>query len=340
MSDSPTALYGTEPGLRFAVVLDGTGGARALTWGELDLWRPEHGVLWMHLEREHPLTAHWLKTKSGIDPVLIEALIDEETRPRVETVGDGLLLVLRGIAAAPLGKESSVGLGCDFVPVHIWIDGDRMISVRDRDHMLMALRDIRNALCVGRGPRAIGELLVGMADKVAADLEPVVDAIDEAVDQLEDQLIDRDAAGLGSRLAPLRRRALHLRRYLAPQRDAVRRLQEEQPSWLTPHDQVLLREVLDKLLRHVEQLDSIRDRATILHEELTSLISERIARNSNRLAAVAALLLPPGTVAALFGMNLGGIPGTSNPYAFAIACAALAVLSLGIAALLRRLDWL
>ena len=100
------------------------------------------------------------------------------------------------------------------------------------------------------------------------------------------------------------------------------------------------REVIDKLMRFIEYLDAIRDRTGILHDDLSTVISERIARNSNRLSALAALLLPPSVIAGLFGMNVGGIPGVGDGWAFMAIVASMAVLSALTLYVLRRIDWL
>ncbi len=334
---------GMEPGLRFACVLDGRGGAIHKSWDEVLSWRPEDGVLWIHLEREHPDTARWITQASGIDPVIGEALLADESRPRVEAVGDGLLIVLRGI-----GRESGAGGGAgqggsgsvDLVPVHVWIDGQRVVSLRDRDHALGALRDIRNANALGKGPQRPGDLLVQIADKVVKDLEPVLDAMDDEIDRLEEVVLTTADSAVRHALSDLRRRSIHLRRYLAPQRDALYRLQREECSWLSERDKVRLREVIDKVLRFIEYLDSIRDRAIILHEDLSSLLSERIARTTNRLTALAALLLPPSLIAGILGMNVGGVPGTQNPDAFYIVAVVMVVITAGIILVLRRLNWM
>ena len=137
-----------------------------------------------------------------------------------------------------------------------------------------------------------------------------------------------------------RRRAVQLRRYLAPQRDALSRMEHEESSWIVERDRMRLREVTDKLLRFIEYLDSIRDRTTILHDDLSTVISERIARNSNRLAALAALLLPPSVVAGLFGMNVGGIPGVNDTWAFIIIVAFVTITSIATLWVLKRINWL
>ena len=331
---------GLEPGLRFACVLNGRGGAVHKSWQEVQEWQPEDGVLWIHLERDDPATERWIMEASGIDPVIGEALLMEDSRPRVEGIDDGLLIVLRGISQISAGHESHLGGSVDLVPVHLWIDGHRVISLRDKDHQLGALRDIRNANAAGKGPSRPGDLLVGIADKLVKDLEPMLDAMDEEVDCLEDEVLTTAASESRLKISDLRRRAIHLRRYLAPQRDALNRLQREDCSWLTERDKVRLREIIDKVMRYIEYLDSIRDRAIILHEDLSSILNERIARTSNRLTGLAALLLPPSLVAGLLGMNVGGLPGTQDPWGFYIALIFMAGLSLGVVWILRRLHWM
>lgn len=66
---------------------------------------------------------------------------------------------------------------------------------------------------------------------------------------------------LRQRLHKIRQEAIALRRYLAPQRDAMSRLQVETVDWLLDLDRAYLRELADRTLRFVEDLDFIRERA-------------------------------------------------------------------------------
>jgi zinc transporter len=332
--------HGLQPGLRFCCLLDGRGGQHSLLWDDVHRWRSEDGPIWIHLERDHPMAQEWIRRFSGIEPVIGEALIAEESRPRVATVGEGLLIVLRGISRIQGETDTDLGGGLDFVPVHLWVDQTKVISLRDQDHQIGALRDVRDALAHGRGPVNTADVLVAIADKLVKDLEPYLDEQDAEIDRLEDQVLSGDPSAIRGRLAAVRRRAVHIRRYLVPQRDALKRLQNEEVPWISDRCRVHLREVLDKVLRMMEYLDAIRDSSTILHEDLSALISEKIARTSNRLAGVAALLLPPSLLAALLGMNVGGIPGSSHPLAFPIVALAVAIFTLVLLILLRRLRWL
>ncbi|MFO1153448.1 MAG: zinc transporter ZntB [Rhodospirillales bacterium] len=328
-----TIQAGIEPGLRFASVLDGQGGCIDLDWDGVRTWNSDRGFLWIHLEQDTPEAEEWITGRSGLDPLVAEALLAEDSRPRVEAFDDGLLLILRGIN---LAEKDEVEL----VPVHIWVDSYRLISLREKTHALNALRDIRLALKAGRGPRTAGGLLVQVTEKTARDMEPVLDEMNREIEDLEDRCIRIGSAELRQTLAEVRRSAIHLRRYLGPQRDALYRLRNEDTPILNERDRLRLRGTIDRVVRHIEDLDAFRDRTLILHEDLTAQLSEKIAQTSNRLTGLAALLLPPGIIAGMLGANIGGIPGQDDPYAFLELMAVVIVIVFIQWLVLRRMRWL
>ncbi|MEI8395153.1 MAG: CorA family divalent cation transporter [Rhodospirillaceae bacterium] len=354
MTDRTCPEAGIEAGLRFACLLDGRGSATHMTWANVWDWEPADGLLWVHLERDDPAAQEWVRVDSGLDPLVAEALLAEDTRPRVETIGDGLLIVLRGVSKNADCDISHSDSDVAFVPLHIWADGKRVISLRDKGHQLRALREIRTAAARGQGPCRPGEVLAQIAYRVVIDIEPVLDSMDDKIDALEEMVLeeaetpqeDSSETQMRRSLSKLRRRAIHLRRYLAPQRDAITRLQREECSWLTSRDRILLREDLDRLLRFIEYLDAIRDRAILLHDDLCALVSERIARSSlhisrtsNRMTALAALLLPPSLAAGLLGMNVGGIPWNTDPQGFLYMMFISVICSMVVFILLRIKKW-
>jgi zinc transporter len=324
---------GTEPGLRFACVINGKGGCEERHWEGVAAWRREDGFLWIHLERDTPEAIAWIREQSGLDPLVAQALLDDESRPTIESFDNALLLILRGVNIA---EKDEVEL----VPMHVWIDQHRAITLRDKDHTLTALRDIRIALKTGRGPRKPGSLLVQICEKIVRDVGPSIEEMDGDVEKLEDAMISTASKELRRSLAEIRRRAVHLRRYLGPERDALIRLQTEDTRLLDKQDRLRLRCVIDGLIRYLEDLDALRDRTTILHEDLAAQLSEKIAQTSNRLTAVAALLLPPSLVAGMLGANIAGIPGQESPSAFWELSALILLLMAVQAFILRRIGWL
>ena len=141
---------------------------------------------------------------------------------------------------------------------------------------------------------------------------------------------------LRRQLGELRRQAIALRRYLAPQRDVISHLQMERVPWLSDMHRARLRELGDRLMRYVEDLDAARERAAVTQEELASRLSEQMNKSMYTLSLVAGIFLPLGLLTGLLGINVGGIPGTNSDIAFTLVCVLLVALAIFAAWLFRR----
>jgi len=318
-------------GLLYALALDGAGGGRHLSWEDI-AQGPVEGPCWVHLHQRSPDARKWLREKSGLDPVAVEALLQEETRPRCAEHRGGLIINLRGINLNP-GEAPE-----DMVSLRLWTDGTHIISVRIR--RLMAVVDLRHRLDEGTGPASVGAFLVALNTGLVERMAPIVLDLDDDVDELEDQILVEQNLQMRSRIGQLRRRSIQYRRFIAPQRDALARLAAEPADWLGDRERMQLREIADRVTRLVEDLDAARDRAAILHEELDSRLSAQMNRNMYLLSLVAGVFLPISFVTGLLGINVGGMPGVENHWAFYIVCIVLLVLVPVEIWLFRRLKWI
>jgi zinc transporter len=204
----------------------------------------------------------------------------------------------------------------------------------------MAVNDLRERLETRRGPKGPGEFLHQMVDRMNVRMGPIIDDLDDRVAALEDQVLTGQSSQLRSALGDIRREAIALRRHLAPQRDVVARLPQEPVSWLEPEHRAYLRELADRTLRHVEDLDSARERAAVTQDELSSRMSEQMNRTMYLLTVVAAVLLPPSLITGLFGINVGGIPGVESDTSFMIVVLGIAVIAIIEVVVLRWLKWI
>ena len=76
----------------FACHLDGAGGGTEIEPPVGHHEVPPPGFLWVHMIRGSAESDGWLTTASGLDSLVVEALLAEETRPRCSPHGDGLIL--------------------------------------------------------------------------------------------------------------------------------------------------------------------------------------------------------------------------------------------------------
>jgi zinc transporter len=314
-----------------AYMMDRKGGGAPLAWGDLAALPAGDGLLWVHLQREAPETRRWLNDVAGVPDVAIEALLAAESRPRATLFEDKLLLDLRGVNLNP-GADPE-----DMVAIRGWFDGNRMITVRRRK--LMAVDDLRTAIDAGRGPRTAAGFVIALAQNLLGRMQGVISDLEDQVDALEDEVLTGQSAELRRRLAELRREAIALRRYIGPNRDALARLMAEPPGWTEERHRVQLREVSDRITRYIEDMDSARDRAAVVQDELASRISETMNRNTYVLSLVAGIFLPLSLLTGLLGINVAGIPGEKWPWAFLTVCLILVVLGGLQVWFLRRKHW-
>lgn len=321
-----------QSGLIHAFLLDRNGGGRDLEWSQVRDWQPGQGLLWLHFDYTDGEAQDWLRGDSGLEPLVAEALLTEETRPRAAAIGDGLLIALRGVNLNP---ESSPE---DMVSVRLWVDENRVISTRKR--RLLSVTDLVEALRRGRGPQSAAGLVVGLAGLLVWRMSETVESFEDRVDELEDRVLEAGGATLRSDLALLRKQTITLRRYLSPQREALARMLVERVSWLDDHSRIELREVSDRLLRHIEDIDAVRERAAVTQEELLSRNSEQLNNRMYVLSMVAAIFLPLGFLTGLLGINVGGIPGADEPQAFAVFIGILILAVIGQVTFFRWKKWL
>jgi zinc transporter len=141
-------------------------------------------------------------------------------------------------------------------------------------------------------------------------------------------------------LSVARRQIANVRRFIAPQRDALDRLYRNPGSWFTEPEIQDVREEADRITRYVEDLDLARERAVLLQEEFLSVIAQQQNSRMYVLSIVAAIFLPLTFVTGLLGMNVGGLPGVDSDFGFIASVVTMLVCSVVAALILRWKRWM
>ena len=322
----------TPDGLLHALLLDRKGSATPIKPADIRKWQPEDGLLWLHLDvAEHP-PGKWMRTALGLNPIVVDALTADETRPRSLTLNDGLLTVLRGVNTNP-GADPE-----DMVSIRLWIERDRIISTRRR--RLLSVQDLREQLDQGLGPKTSGEFLSELIGRLADRIGGFVDTIEDELSSIEAAESDEPLQIRRRSLGGLRRQIAAVRRFVAPQRDALDRLYRNPGNLLSDSETDSLREEADRVTRYLEDLDLARERAVVLQEELMNELAQLQNTRMYVLSVVAAIFLPLTFVTGLLGMNVGGLPGIDSPRGFLIAVVVMFATSAVMLIYFRFRKWL
>ncbi len=266
----------------YKIEADGTG--IPLTGQAISDTIKDNALAWVHLDAAVPETRTWLEQElTYLDQIILDALLAEETRPRIVEYEEGALLILRGVN---LNKDSKPE---DMISIRLWIDAHRIISVRLRP--LKAIIDIKERLEAGKGPKNAGDFIVALSSRLFERMEPVFSALDENLDIIEEQILEDPNPSERSAITAIRKQAIMFRRYIAPQREVIMHLRTSEQPWLDVMHKRRLQEVLDHVIRYVEDLDSMRERAQIVKDELSNVLADRMNKNMYVLSVIAAIFL-------------------------------------------------
>lgn len=263
--------------------------------------------LWEHFEQADSAELVSAVRYEDIPEVVMQALVATETRPRCDRIGDGALINLRGPAVATDAN------GDNLVSIRAWVHDNRVISVSRRG--LAATNQVEAAMRSGDISDS-GDLVAAFARAISSSMDPQVVGLGDEVDGCESELDAGNVYQLRRRIATIRSEAIAFRRFVAPNRDALLVLVGLKVDWLADEDRLHIREAADLFARMAEELEAIRERAALLHEQLTDLRAELVDQRSLMIAVVAFIFLPLTFVTGLLGMNVEGIPFAHARWAF------------------------
>jgi zinc transporter len=307
------------------VVLNGDGSATPLDQTS-SLDKP----LWVHLDYSLPDCAETLSSL-GLSDNIIESLVRTTTRPRTIADRGGFMIFLRAVNLNP-GDEPD-----DMVSLRVWLEQDRLITVRQRK--VYSIQDIRREMEAGNGPEHIQQLFILIVERLADRISEYVDNIEEKVGEFEESIESSNSNQVRVAVSSLRRQSAMVRRYLAPQRDALDFFHRQCRSILNEVQAFELQEQTDRIIRYVEDLDLVRERCLVLQEELMNRIAQEQNARMYVLSIVAAVFLPISFVTGLFGMNVAGLPGLEAPAAFALVAGFMAAIAGGILLYFKFKKW-
>lgn len=315
-------------------ILDGKGGARAITWDEAQSWTSQQGgeVLWLHLLRSAPDLSAWLQRAMHISEPTAELLVSDQSRPRAFRENGALITTLRDLNFNPGAQPE------DMISMQVWSDGNRILTLRRAPQQ--SPNEILAMLEQGSGPRDAGAMMTRIVELMIDHLSLAVVEINEEIDRLEADVASGPVHGHARQIADIRRDCLALQRHLAPQHEALEQIGRDAPDWFEPHDRREIVESIVRLRRHLDDINISKESAVVLQDELRAR-SQAISQDATyKLGVMAGVFLPLTFFTGLLGSNVAGIPFADHPLAFWAVAAACVAISAVILALFWRLRWL
>jgi zinc transporter len=288
------------------------------------------GLLWLHLDGQNEADLLWLAQESDLPPVALNALKAMETRPRSDMVDGGALINMRGLAVDP--DEAPDPL----VSIRFWAAKGRVISFCYRAPQALTPVIARFVNGVINDP---GDLITAFSTEMSKELDVRVADLGDQLDDIEERLDSERARSTRRKVSRIRAMAISYRRFVVPQREALDRLGSTRCDWLDEEDHLHIRESADRYARMAEELEAVRERAAIVHDELTDLRGEQMEARALLISIVAMIFLPLTFITGLLGMNVKGIPYAEESWAFWGVVGVCVLLGLAVLGFFIRAQW-
>jgi magnesium transporter len=254
---------------------------------------------------------------TAIEPLVAHPRHDDEPRPTLQGHGDyvfGIFLLARAVP-----DDDSIY----YQEVGVVLTHDTMLTVRKTPTDRGEPYDIEPVRAAVRATDSPGMIAYRIVDDIAEKYLDLVDDVDAEIDELEDKVDVQSGQETRERISDLRHDLLHIRRTLAPMRDAVRRVVDdvvevEHGKDVFPHDvEIAFNSAYDKLLRALDGLEFSRDLLASVRDYHQSKIANDQNEVTKRLTVIASIILFPTFIVGVYGQNFVHMPELHWHYGYA-----------------------
>ncbi|CAG2150623.1 magnesium and cobalt transport protein CorA [Cupriavidus plantarum] len=298
-----------------------------------DVLSEDGTFVWLGLHEPDLALLRKVQREFGLHDLAVEDALDAHQRPKIETYGDSVFIVLN--TAQLVDEEVIVG------ETHIFVGPRYVVSVRhgaSSTYTPVRERCEQDPQGLAHGP---GYVLYALMDFVVDHYMPIVNRLEDTFEKLEQNIFrdEFDRAAL-ERLYRIKSQVLRLRNAVFPVEDICSqliRLHED----LVPKDlRAYFRDIEDHASRLVRTLDVVREMLTTAVQVNLALVT--VAQNEvvKRLAGWGAILAIPTVVFSLYGMNFEWMPELKFHYAYPIVIGITAVACGGLWRKLHKAGWL
>lgn len=294
--------------------------------------KPGH-MVWIGLRDPDSSQLHCLQQQFNLHELAMEDAIAQHTRPKLETFGDALFMVLY----SPIREDGRL----KFVETQLFAGKGYVISARYGDstpYSAVRQRCEARPLLLEQGEDFV---LYALLSFVTENYRPLLDSMFDELEELEQTVLSRPLSQADvERVSSLRRDLLRLRRQIAPLAEICRELQQLDFPFIDKPMRPYFRDLAIHVSRLQEDLTGQREMADHAIEVGLLLEASRQSVVQRKFAAWAAILAFPTAVAGIYGMNFEHMPELGWQYGY---FGVLGVIGLGCGTLFanfKRMNWL
>ncbi len=236
----------------------------------------------------------------------------------------------------------------DLSEVDIFAGGNWVFTVRERNEHgeLLDLSEVKKRLEERRDLEVSpGSILYALLDSVVDGYFVAIDAAEDRLEEVEEILFDATGGpppdgSLQQDLLTIRRNLIMFRRRVVPLRDVVLSILRGEVDCIDKKVLVYFEDVLDHLLRVIDQIDVERELVGNVVDASLALGANRMNQVMKKMTSWGAILIVATLIAGIYGMNFTNMPELHWRYGYFGALASMLVVTSGLYLYFKRKGWL
>ncbi len=303
-----------------------------------DLVKLKPGVdkkLWLNLSGIHDTSyISEIGKQFNLHPLVLEDILNTDQRPKVESYGEYLYIVLRNFQfkrpSHLLSTQVSLVLGKHFVLTFQEEAAECFDPVRER---------LRNGRIHIRQAET-DYLAYALIDVIVDQYFSIIEDIGVHCETLEEKLLRKPSPALLQKIQALKRESMELRRGVWPTREVINNLIRNDEGFFEASTVLYLRDIYDHAVHVIESLEAVRDLLAGMLDIYLSTISNQLNKEVRTLTVVTMLFMPATLISGIFGMNFDKMPLLKDEFGFWIALGIMGLIAIGMGLHFFRKQWL
>jgi magnesium transporter len=293
----------------------------------------ENHFIWIGLNDPDDELLFTLQKELHLHDLAIEDTRKAHQRPKLETYGETLFIVLRTVQMKELRVE--------FGETHFFVGENFIVSVRhgsNYSYSEVRSRCESTPMLLKKGP---GFALYALMDAIVDQYFPVIDTLETELTGLEEKIFhEKFRKETTVKMYRLKRQMLEVKRAVSPLIDICNKLMRFDLKIIHEETRPYFRDVYDHTIRINEMVDNTRELLSTAMDSNLSMISISQSEVSKRFAGWAALIGIPTMVAGIYGMNFQHMPELQWSYGYPVVMAITGVLCVVLYFRFKKSGWL
>lgn len=287
---------------------------------------------WVHIVgHDVGVATEILRDRLGFHELSVEDALTDHERPQLHEYPEVLFFNV-----PTFHRQNLIEI---YSEVGFFLKANALVTVSTRRIPLIEEWNRRWAANPKRVGGSAPMLCYTLVDAIVDQYFPLLDNLEDEVDDLADAIFRGETTQV-RQIIRLKRRLLEFRRRISPVRDVMNSLLRRDVSLIPDRVRPYFQDIYEHTIRLSEMADISRDTLASVLDLHLSMVSNNLNQVVKKLTVLSTIFMSSALIAGIYGMNFKHMPELDWVYGYPFAIGLMALVSIGILFIFRRIKWL